>query len=340
MRSGLPTSLVPRLAFDIMHTLAKLVSEKTPELKPDLPSFTNCDFEIGANDALCIVKIEFKEFGLPSGGEMKPAELERVLELVGEARSYAELKQINALSEFYAKDKFLVIAEIEQGDVNWSQVYSGITAWLADIPIPRALDINQNRVKLALPQPPQFSLTSVADALWVLECEDTLSQGTAFELEERGVITNEHVIAGSSEIVAFRASKPSCRYSVKVLKSNPVLDLATLNIDGPLTENSLRESSTEPNQMDHIAVCGFPNYRLGDSGILSPGVVVGTRNKSGICRYLTNAGIISGMSGGPALGHNNQVMGVCVTGSGQMQAAKNTEDQAIILIRSLDLLNC
>lgn len=90
--------------------------------------------------------------------------------------------------------------------------------------------------------------------------------------------------------------------------------------------------------MDHVAVCGFPNFRLGDSGVLSPGIVVGTRMKSGVQRLLTNAGIVAGMSGGPAIGADNHVIGICVTGSDNFQTARDTEDQSIIPVEALDLL--
>jgi hypothetical protein len=51
-----------------------------------------------------------------------------------------------------------------------------------------------------------------------------------------------------------------------------------------------------------------------------------------------NAGIVEGMSGGPAVGPDNTVVGVLVTGAPWMQETRSIEDQAIIPIAALDLI--
>ena len=163
-------------------------------------------------------------------------------------------------------------------------------------------------------------------------------QGTAFNLRGIGSITNAHVVDVAGRAVAFSAQKPSERREVSIKKINPIIDLAIIEIEGGEERDLLDFSRIDIAQMSHVAVCGFPNYNVGDSGIISPGLIIGRRNKSGIGRLLTNAGIVVGMSGGPAVNANNIVCGVCVTGAKLMNERYETEDQAIIPISAIDLL--
>ncbi len=118
-----------------------------------------------------------------------------------------------------------------------------------------------------------------------------------------------------------------------------LLDLAIIDVVAGQRLNPLLADQDEVPHMAHVAVCGFPNFRLGDSGVLTPGFIVGTRPKSGVRRMLTNASIIAGMSGGPALGASGNVIGVCVSGSKFFQGASETEDHAIIPVSAFDILS-
>lgn len=331
--------LIPNLAFAVMGELAKMVAEQVPELKPDVPSFTNCLFSIRADEFLCIATFQFRESGIPAGGEMDITEFASLRTLISTARSYPELKRIPELADRYDWDRLLIVADVANGAVDWHLIVEDLVSWANDRPLPRALKINESRVQMALPTPPQYSLAAVQAAMWVLECDQTCTQGTAFDLAGYGTITNEHVVDGTTNLRAFRTDEIKRSYPVRVLKKNAALDLAIIEIEGASLSAPLKAAAhQEVTQMDHVAVCGFPNYRKGDSGVLSPGIVVGTRMKSGVRRLLTNAGIVSGMSGGPAIGSDNRVIGICVTGSDFMQNGRETEDQSIIPVDALDLL--
>ena len=330
--------LVPNLAFAIMGEMAKMTTEQVPELKPDLPSFTSCNFKIGVDDAVCIATIEFKESGVPAGGTMDAAEFAQLKRTIGSKRRFGELSSIPELADSFDWNKLVVAVGVENEAIDWHLVAEDLVSWANAVPLPRAQKINEKRVRMALPSPPQYSLAIVQAAMWVLECDESSQQGTAFDLVGYGTVTNAHVIEGTTNLQAFRADKPTEKFAVSIKKQNQALDLAIIAIEGGQSPSPLHGANNETKQMDHVAVCGFPNFRLGDSDVLSPGIIVGTRMKSGVRRLLTNAGIVAGMSGGPAIGADNQVIGVCVTGSDNFQATRETEDQSIIPIEALDLL--
>jgi len=89
---------------------------------------------------------------------------------------------------------------------------------------------------------------------------------------------------------------------------------------------------------DHIAVAGFPNHNYGDTGIFSPGLIIGFRTVSSIRRFLTNIPLIAGNSGGPIISSKNKVIGVAVTGADKMENAGITENHGIIPINALRVL--
>lgn len=329
---------VPNLACAVMSELSKMITDQVPELKPDVPSFGQCKFSIGTYDNLCIATFIFTETGILTGGKMKSDEFSRLQSLIGDFRRYSDLKRITELSDYYSWDRLLIAIDVENECVEWDTIVGDLIEWANAEPLFRASDINRKRVRSALPNPPQYSMDDIQASLWILECDEAQVQGTAFDLENYGTITNEHVVRFAKNLRAFRADNITKTYSVRIEKKNEALDLAiTKIVDAPINK-SLLVAKQNISQMDHIAVCGFPNYKKGDSGIRSPGIVVGTRNVSGVTRLLTNAGIVSGMSGGPVVIDGYFVIGVCVTGANYMQGTKDTEDQAIIPISALQLL--
>ena len=248
------------------------------------------------------------------------------------------MSELEGLASSFDWNKFFVAIDVEKDVIDWHLVAEDLKNWALKYPLARALQINEKRARMALPVPPLYSLTSVQAAMWVLECKESCQQGTAFDLAGYGTVTNAHVVAGTTSLKAFRAERPTEKLPVTIEKQNSVLDLAIVTIGSGGRYVPLQRAVAETKQMDHVAVCGFPNFRLGDSGVLSPGLVVGTRMKSGVRRLLTNAGIVAGMSGGPAIGANNQVIGICVTGADNFQDTRETEDQSIIPVEALGLL--
>jgi S1-C subfamily serine protease len=137
--------------------------------------------------------------------------------------------------------------------------------------------------------------------------------------------------------MAFRFDDPGRKFAIKVMKRHAIIDLAVLGIE--TTSGRLAKGNpSSMNAMDHLLVVGHPNYRIGDSPMSVPGLIVGFRTKSGIRRIITNAPIVAGASGGPVLNAFGDVIGIAVTGSDKFATSAETEDQSIIPSDAIDLL--
>lgn len=332
------SAMIPNFAFALGEFSAGVVEESLPHLKGDLPTFGQFDFAVGSDDEASIVAMRFKGSGLPRGGRMVDKEFNQLKLLAGPARICAELSIKPELREYFGWDRFLLVLDVVNGEVDWHVAQREMLAWLADAPLDRAQLLNTRRVQSAIPRPPQYCLSRMQAAMWVLECEDSNTQGTAFDLDPYGVVTNEHVVRGATGMIAFRALEPTIRYSIRVLSENSALDLAIIEVVDAARPGPLLPDSSDVPHMAHVAVCGFPNFRVGDSGVLTPGLIIGSRPKSGVRRLLTNAPIVAGMSGGPAVGESGEVIGICVTGSTTYREAGETEDHSIVPVSALNIL--
>ena len=330
--------MIPNFAFALAADASAIGERSVPHLRADLPNFDVFDFEIGYDEELCLITIRFRSSGIPAGGSMGAERFGRLKGLVGSARTYVELRTIAALNDQFSADGHMIALDVREANVDWYFAQQEQVAWLNDMPLARAMDLNAARIRAVVPTPPQFSQVGVRSAMWILECTATNVQGTAFDLQAYGTVTNAHVVGGASQLFAFRAADVTTRYPVRVLRSHEIVDLAIIEIQGAPIDASLPIDLLEQGAGAHIAVCGFPNYRLGDTGVVAPGVVVGTRQRSGIRRLMTNATIVAGMSGGPVLGQTGGVVGICVTGSRFFQQAQETEDHSIVPVAALDFL--
>ena len=261
------------------------------------------------------------------------AVLRRLVETAGLG---PDCSQIAALGpEWVAYNRFTYVGPFLSRCLFETHIEDQIEWWLNTVVVPEILERNRQRVLRAVPLPPSYDVNRIRRALWVLECEETCRQGSAFEFGQRGLATCAHSIGPAT--VAFRASEPMKRHPVEVIAKHDVLDLALLRFPEPSVgldggdSNALR-------QMDHLLVAGHPNHRLGDTVMVVPGLVVGFRPRSGIRRILTNAAIVAGCSGGPVIGPDGRVVGVAVTGTDSFAQADKTEDHGIIPVDAFDLL--
>ena len=173
----------------------------------------------------------------------------------------------------------------------------------------------------------------IRDSLWVLESESKSLQGTGFELEGVGLVTCDHVVM--DDTVAYKSDNMSKKYKVKVIARESNIDIAVLELDGTTLVNNLDKANSKLGQDDKIILAGFPNHNYGDTGIIKQGMVVGFRKIAGIERYLIDASIIAGNSGGPVLNKENQVIGVAATGADREESADDTEYHSVIPIEAL-----
>ncbi|MBY5813309.1 serine protease [Rhizobium leguminosarum] len=331
-------NMIPNFAFALQKFILNAIEESVPHLRADFPPLGQFNFEIGFDHEISLVTMVFRTSGIPAGGQMKPDRFEELKQIVKSLREYSELRALSELTNSFGWDRFILALDVVDDAVDWDMAQARVVDWLNELPLDRALKHNRDRVQDAIPSPPQYALATVQKAMWVLECEEAMVQGSAFEIERYGFVTNDHVVREAEAMVAFQVDDINTRYPVRIIAQNAVLDLAIIDIVGANGGHALEIELNEAVPMDHVAVCGFPNYRLGDSGVLVPGLIIGSRPRSGVQRLLTNAPIVVGMSGGPAIGANGKAVGVCVTGAGTFSSASETEDHSIIPISALELL--
>lgn len=245
----------------------------------------------------------------------------------------------------FSENQFLFITPVENSAISSEHFESVLIDWLNAKVLPLIQENNKRRVLDAIPEAPQYDIEKISRNIFVLDDEsDDLeklgSQGTCFYLKNVGFVTCDHVLTSNME--CFHPKRSLERYPIEVIARNKVLDLAVLKIDDLVNTYALDGleigSADDLQQMDHIAVAGFPNYRIGDTGVLSPGLVIGFRPTHGVRRLLVNAAIVSGNSGGPVLNTNNQVIGIAVTGADCTENIGSTENHGVIPIDALNYL--
>lgn len=183
---------------------------------------------------------------------------------------------------------------------------------------------------------PPTPFDAVMGSLLVLETPSEHKQGTAFHLHGVGFVTCAHALG--ADTYALVPERPDRHYRVIELAKEEACDLAIISLEGldPSQRPPLRSARARAiGRMDALTVVGFPNYRVGDSGVTHLGRVTGFRTVSAIRRILTDAPIIAGASGGPVLNDSLEVVGVAATGADQMLAARETEFNSVIPIDAL-----
>lgn len=326
------------ICFTITRELTAMFRQKLPDLA-DLRPFKNpfiAHYHVDKNWIAVRIAEQYDQ-GVPS---FKAFSEEDVVDLKSEIEPFRPRSHKELVKKFGPKwfgvDRFTYIGPYEAPYACWQDLAGHLNIWLSFLIFPYIMELNKRRVERAIPNPPQYNIDAIMKTCWVLECEKTCKQGTAFFLQGVGLVSCQHVLG--EETKAFSPTDVSNKYPVKILKQNEALDLAIMDI-GSAPENGLQSGkSDEIKIMDHLGIGGFPNYQFGDSGIFTPGLVVGFRTVSSIRRILTNAPIIAGMSGGPVINSNNKLIGVAVTGAECMEDAQETEKHGIIPIESLKFL--
>jgi hypothetical protein len=272
-------------------------------------------------------------------GPLKDHEItKKAKELVSRSRfpSYEELKHTLGL-EFYSFRKFLYCGPTEGDCVCSNHILELVVLWLNEFVAREILDANRERVLDAIPEPPTYNIEEIIRNIFVLEDEIACKQGTCFTLKGIGFVSCQHAI--SNNLFMFSHREPNRKYKVCVKRQSDVIDLAILDIPDFEIKDSLRIGTSDNlKQMDHVAIAGFPNYRLGDSGSFSPGIITGFRMVSSIRRILVNTPIIGGNSGGPALDKNGNVIGVAITGADRIEDSDKTENHGIVPIEALKFI--
>lgn len=188
-----------------------------------------------------------------------------------------------------------------------------------------------NKSKLAYRKVTYFEQITTAKqlvrALWVVEVEyddpnfgACTSQGTAFTLHSRGVVTAAHVVVNEEsrrpyrEIYVFRVDSPFARYRAFVASFNPDSDVALLYLEGInySQDCDVQFSITDGEELHGrpLKMVGFPAYRSGQS------YFVGSAHAAAVHGNMIEIdnSIAGGISGGPLLDANYRVVGIIVKG--------------------------
>lgn len=330
----------------LVNTVAGVIKKKIIELKTSTPFVDGWKVECYHEDDYMILFIS-DDYNRKEGyiESMKP---EKVNSIKKRIENIENLNFQNLYVEFgnyfYDIDRFLYIGpskiELETKELSnerWKLLILILAPWIHYILVPKLYEIEKSKIERLTPKQFNLSISSVTKTLWILECEETSKQGTAFALEGYGLVTCEHVIGTKTK--AFRPNDYSKKYDINVINKNKVIDLAIIQIEGLENFEKLKISrKKEINQLDSIAVAGFPNYRYGDSGVINTGQISGFRMVSGIRRMLVSMPLIAGNSGSPIFDAESNVIGVAVTGADRMENAHQTEHHGIIPIEALELI--
>lgn len=331
------------VGFQITKSINHLIEVSNFNDLSDLFPFRNSwELVYYSNDHLVIAKISNRlDSGMPTVGVLKKEDLDyldaRITLAPGE-KSYLNLCSLLG-KKWVSSNTFTFIGAYRNLHISSYELLSQLTEWLNHYVITEVLAKNRARIARVIPNPPQYDINTVKkiqDAIWILECEDAVIQGTAFYLNDTGFVTCQHVLGKNTK--AFHPKDLSSKFSISILSQNKDIDLALIQIKDIDSTGLSIGSANNLNLMEHILIAGYPNYRFGDTGTITPGFVIGFRPISGIRRILTNAPIIAGSSGGPVINSSNQVIGIAVTGAEMMSKAQETENHGIIPIDALKYL--
>ena len=196
-----------------------------------------------------------------------------------------------------------------------------------------------NQLETSLGGPKKYLLDPLKDvvsALWVLESEEEVGQGTAFMLKGYGLITCSHVLKKGTK--AFKHEEPHRKYEITVLHKNDDLDVAILGLKCDAVIELEVGDPKSVKQGDRLILSGFPNYRIHDTDYRTEARVAGFRIVTMQRWILINGPIVAGNSGGPVLNQNGKVIGIAATGADSMDDAHKTEHHGVIPITVLDNL--
>ncbi|MGE0421112.1 MAG: serine protease [Reyranellaceae bacterium] len=311
--------------------------ELAADFRADFPFGPGADIRVKIFPTHIVCSFAFAPYGqMPFVGTFTDDEIER-LGLANPQITHDLLTGSNANSRDLVNEYTVTVSSAKlNGRYSVHGPIVQIRRWVQGVLLPILQERNRKRVAAVIPPPPTYSINAIVSALWVLECDTDVRQGSAFALEGFGLVTCDHVLGSYTH--AFQSNDPSKRYPVRVTRLHQVIDLAVLEIDAPPLSVLSAAPEREVLLHEHVLIAGHPNFRLGDSPQLSPGLIVGFRTVSSIRRMITNAAIVAGTSGGPVLDAGGKVIGVAVTGARSLSSSRETEDHAIIPIWSLALM--
>ncbi len=125
------------------------------------------------------------------------------------------------------------------------------------------------------------------------------------------ILTNHHVIEGNDEILVIVGDK---EYKAKVVRVEPIRDVALLKLENSLSLSQLPEiSNLAPSVGDTIFAIGTP-LSESLSHTVTSGIISAERETNGLPYFQTDAAINPGNSGGPIYDEYGNLVGLSVAG--------------------------
>lgn len=330
----LPKEILNSFGFTITRILQRIIEHNKLEDLSDLfPLGNNWDLIADVRDNWIVARISHRSgTGIPTVGKLKENDLAFIQGKISacENKSCQEIFDLLGI-DWISFNKFTYVGP--WGDLG--RIGEQLVEWLNHFVLSEVYRKNEARVMRAIPMPPSYDIR-IFNAIFVLECEEEIIQGTAFYLKDVGFITCQHVLGSNTK--AYHPKDRSKKFPITILSQNETIDLALIEIENIDVVGLPSGSNDTVKIMEHIAIAGYPNYNFGDTGTFTPGLIIGFRTVSAIRRMLTNAPIIAGCSGGPVINSSNEVIGIAVTGSKSMSTAHETENHGIIPIDALQHL--
>ena len=134
------------------------------------------------------------------------------------------------------------------------------------------------------------------------------AQGTGFYIAPNELLTAWHVVQGAKKVTITNAMGQES--AAEVVESWPDRDLALIRVDEPGSIHWLTLSDREPVEGEAVIAMGYPfGFDLFSSRGIVSSKVANPKGES-IDLFATDAVVNPGMSGGPLIGSNGQVLGL------------------------------
>lgn len=197
--------------------------------------------------------------GSPAGGEMNSNDVAELRSRMLPFRNFTHQDLYKILGDsWFGFDRFSYVGPYSEPFACWPDAVQHLVDWLNLFVVPEVLRRNKARTARAIPDLSQVDRARLLQSLWVLECEESMTQGSAFYVHNVGLITCDHVLGSTTH--AFQPQNLRDRHPIQIVIRNSVIDLAILKIDITPTEGLDIGSADNAEQLDRIVAAGFPNY--------------------------------------------------------------------------------
>ena len=159
----------------------------------------------------------------------------------------------------------------------------------------------------------------IDNAVWIIESlsdnEKGQAQpniGSAVFIEGIGLITNEHCVSTNGELLLYHYKNTEKKHTVNVNKVDKNYDLALLNHKLNNNEYSaLKKVNKQTIKVNDLTQSvDYPDFYLGDKINIRSGQITSLPTRSNIKLIEVSQQITQGMSGGPLLNADNEIIGI------------------------------